>query len=345
MLQILAVIFWLILIPFGCGMFVTSRLPKERQTYGHIFLNGYLVEIALFHCVYLGFLLLGSTNFKLLTWVCAVLTVGISAMSSVLGRKCLKNSRKEWKDKKALFVRILFGAMVVFQLVMRLTQQVSDGDDAFYIATATTAVDSNTMNLIQPYTGVVTPDLDVRHAFSSGPLWLAFLSKLTGVHAAIMAHCVLSLVFIILHYVIMIGVAKVLFKDKRREQYLMGCIIALFNIYGFVSIFTAQTFMLTRTWQGKSMFANLFIPAVFLVLLWIASTKKGKRIPNIYYAVGAMLLFGATSTTTLATLVMPFLFMTGAVFLSVYHKKFSILFKSAMACVPAGIVGILYFLS
>lgn len=345
MLQILASIFWLLMIPFGCGIYLTAKLPKERHTCGHIFINGYLVSIALFHCLYLCFLLLGSTNFKLLTIVCAVAMIGFSGASAVVGRKCLKDCKKEFRKKEALFWGIVFGIMILLQLGMRLSQQISDGDDAFYIATATAAVDSNTMNLIQPYTGVVTPDLDVRHAFSSGPLWLAFLSKVTMIHPAVMAHSVLSLVLIVLHYMIVLAIARVLFPKKRKEQYILGCIVALFNVYGFVSIYTAQTFMLTRTWQGKSMFANLFIPAVFMLLLWMARLKKDEKLSWTYYVVAGIVLFGATSTTTLATLVTPFLFMLGALFMTIYHKKIGILIKSAIACVPAGIVGLLYFLS
>lgn len=345
MLQILAAIFWLILVPFGCGVYLTSKLPEERHTFGHVFLNGYLVGIALFHCLYLGFLLLGSTNFKALTIVCGVITVIVSVLSTLAGRKCLKGCKAEFAKKDGLVWRLVFWLAIVFQLGMRLSQQISDGDDAFYIATATAAVDSNTMNLIQPYTGVVTPDLDLRHAFSSGPLWLAFLSEVTGIHPAVMAHSVLALVLIVLHYLIILGIAKVLFPDRRKEQYVLGCIVALFNVYGFVSIYTAQTFMLTRTWQGKSMFANLFIPAVFMLLLWLISLKKKEKICRTYYVVAGIVLFGATSTTTLATIVTPFLFLLGALFGSIYHKKIGILIKSLLACIPAGVVGLLYFLS
>ncbi len=345
MIQILAAIFWLLFVPFGCGTVITAKLSKERHTFGQIFLNGYLVMMALFHCLYLVFLLLGSTNFKLLTIVYSCLILVFAVVSLIRGHGLVRNCRQDFCNREALFLRIVFWFMVALQLGMRLTQQISDGDDAFYIATATAAVDSNTMNLIQPYTGVVTPDLDVRHAFSSGPVFLAYLSKVTMIHPAAMAHSVLSLILIVLHYLVVLGMAKVLFPDKKKEQYLLGIVVCLFNVYGFVSIYTAQTFLLTRTWQGKSMFANLFIPAVFLLLLWMASVKKKDKIPGVYYTVAGIILFGATSTTTLATIVTPFLFMTGALFLAIYHKKFSILLKSALACIPAGIVGILYFLS
>ena len=64
MLQILMATFWLLLVPFGSGLWITSKLPKEHQSIGMIILNGYLVTIAFFQCFYLGFLVAESTSFE-----------------------------------------------------------------------------------------------------------------------------------------------------------------------------------------------------------------------------------------------------------------------------------------
>lgn len=345
MFSVLLCILWLLLVPFCCGVLLTKYLPAERHGVGYIFLNGYLVMMALFHCFYLGFLFAGSISFEWMTVVFAVFILLFAVCSAWFGREILKEAFGRLKGKEALVLKLVFGAMVLFQLAMRLAQQISDGDDAFYIATASASYTSGTMNYIQPYTGIATSDLDLRHAFSSAPIWLAFMSKVSMVHPAIMGHSVLSLVLIVLHYLVILGVGDVLFSDKKNEKYLFACLVALFNVYGYVSIYTPQTFFLTRTWQGKSIFANLFLPVLLLLLLWIGEVKQKEKISAVYYIVAAIVMFASTAMTTLSAVMMPMIFMIGICFLAIYHKNGWLVFKGAAACVPAGMVALLYVIA
>ncbi len=54
-------------------------------------------------------------------------------------------------------------------------------------------------------------------------------------------------------------------------------VMGMFQIFGHVSIYTNETFFLTRTWQGKSVAGSLVIPALFwiLLLLYDGSQDKG----------------------------------------------------------------------
>ena len=66
-----------------------------------------------------------------------------------------------------------------------------DGDDAYYIATAVLTDTFDTMYLRDAYTGYIYP-LDVRHAFSPTPIYQAWLSRLSGIAPAVVAHTVLG---------------------------------------------------------------------------------------------------------------------------------------------------------
>ncbi len=344
MLQFLLAVFWLLMIPFGLGMYVTKKMPTEQQSIGNIFLNGYLVMIALFQCIYLIFVALGSTNFNVLTICFGVLSVIGAFVSVWFGKDIFMPCLSKVRNKEALITKLVFLLIVAIQLAMRLVQQISDGDDAFYIATATASYASGTMNRIQPYTGFVTDNLDMRHALSAAPVWLAFLSKVTMIHPAVMGHSILSLVLIVLHYLIVLSVGQVLFKDKKHEKFVFASIVGFFNIYGYVSIYTAQTFFLTRTWQGKSIFANLFLPMLVLILLWIGDVKQKEKISNIYFVTAAVVLVGATAMTTMGVFLTPMVFGVGLVFMTFYHKNPKLLLKGLAACVPVGLVGLLYLL-
>lgn len=344
MLQVLLAFFWLLLVPFGSGLWLTSKLPKENQSIGMIFLNGYLIMIAFFQCFYLGFLVMGSTSFKALTWIFGILIVIFSGVSSTLGRKTLKECWSKLKNKEAIILKAVFSLFLITQVVMRLLQQVFDGDDAFYIATAVNSYTSGTMNYINPYTGMASGELDMRHAFAAAPTWLAFLSKVTIIHPAIMGHSILAPVLIILHYLIVLQIGNVFFKDKKNEKYLFASLVALFNMYGYVSIYTAQTFFLTRTWQGKSIFANLFLPVMLLMLLWMGDKTKDVKVENILYLVAGIIMFAGSSMTTMAVVLLPMVFMLGVFFLAIYRKEPRMLLKGGLACLPVLMVGLLYVL-
>ncbi len=51
--------------------------------------------------------------------------------------------------------------------------------------------------------------------------------------------------------------------------------MALLQMFGYVSMYTSETFFLTRTWQGKSLIANFVLPTLFLCFLWIAEDIAG----------------------------------------------------------------------
>lgn len=345
MLQTILVFFWLILIPFGCGLLFTDKLPKEHHRLEIVFLSGYLIMIALFQCLYLCFVVAGSTSFKLLALIFGISIVLYAGASAWFGKGVVKECVSAVVNKEALAMKAVFGVIVIVQLVMRLLQQVSDGDDAFYIATAAISVSNGTMNYMQPYTGFVTNDLDLRHAFSSAPIWLAFLSKVTMIRPVMMAHSILSLVLIILHYFIILNMGSVLFGDKKNEKYLFASLVGIFNVYGYVSIYTAQTFFLTRTWQGKSIFANLFLPVLLMLLLWFGEIKKKEKMANWYFIFASIILFAGTAMTTMAVLMLPMVFMLGMICLAIYHRRPVLLLKGTLACVPVGIVGLLYMMA
>lgn len=344
--SLIAAVFVLGIIPFCIGMYPVTFYEKEKQNIPFIFLHGYLIEIALFECLYVGFLVAGSTSAEWLSRVYGVLTLVLAVLFAVLGRSVLKDlfASKEKRKIQISIPMIVFMLLVAGQLVLRLLQQVSDGDDAFYVATATVSSQSAFMNYIQPYTGAYTPELDVRHALSGLPVWIAHLSRMTGIHAAIMCHCVLGVVFLLLHYIIVYRIGKQLFRENQEGVWLFGCVAAVFNIFGNVSLYTPQTFLLTRTWQGKTFFANLLIPMAFCLLLEMYSLEKDHKISMIYYIAVAALYFCAGACTTMGLVLLPALFVPAFVILSIKRKDRKVLGFGALSTLPVVALGLVFIL-
>ena len=89
----------------------------------------------------------------------------------------------------------IFFALLAFQMVMAVLMASFDGDDAYYVVESLLAQQADVMNTILPYTGIST-SLDIRHALAVITMWIAFIAKVSGVHATIVSHTVIPLIVI-----------------------------------------------------------------------------------------------------------------------------------------------------
>ena len=186
-----------------------------------------------------------------------------------VGRKTIKEGLNAGKiRKRSIGTRIMWfivGALFVYMLVMAISCSWFDGDDAYYVAQSVITQQTGTMYSIQPYRGGST-GLDLRHVMAAFTMWISYVSTASGFHAAIFCHTVLPLVVIPITELIYIEIGRKLLGDKYRDllpEFIL--FVMLFQVFGSTSIYTSETFLLTRTWQGKSMVANFLFP----LMLWI----------------------------------------------------------------------------
>lgn len=214
----------------------------------------------------------------------------IRARTAAFGKWLLRGSGIEW---------LLFFVLLGFQLYQAVAYASFDGDDAYYVVESLIAQEAGVMYRILPLTGGST-GLDVRHALAVFPMWIAFVSVRAGIHATIVSHVVMPLVLIPLTYLLYYEIGRVLFaRDSqsggkqvetgaaatgsggnvfcRENLPVFMILMAVFQIFGNVSIYTTETFFLTRTWQGKAVAGALTIPAVLWLFLLLDGGKREKE--------------------------------------------------------------------
>lgn len=270
-------IFWLFCAPMIIGVLVNFILPKEKRTIGVTFLLGFLVYLAVFEviAIYCMTTIMYSAfaycvkYFLIVTWI--LIALGI-------GRVCyaffIRKDKKLIVSNKAIVMKItatkvywlIFFGLLAFQLVMSVVMASFDGDDAYYVVESLLAQQADVMNTILPYTGNST-SLDIRHALAVITMWIGFIAKVSGVHATIVSHSVIPLLFIPLVYLVYAQIGKVLFKDKKEMVPVFLIIVSFLMMFGNVSHYTPATFFLMRTWQGKAMVGNLVFPMIFWIFL------------------------------------------------------------------------------
>ncbi len=357
MAAIISLIFWLVVIPFCLGLIPVNFISPGRRSLGYVFLSGYFVMWALFALAAIPAVLwveydnfeTASAAFTVLSILGAVLGIVLWQRSRAAGREgfwgvqrendisvakreglkgllreMLRAERIEW---------LLFFLLLGFQLYKAAVFASFDGDDAYYVVESLIAQEAGVMYRILPLTGGST-GLDVRHALAVFPMWVAFVAVKAGIHATIVSHVVMPLVLIPLTYLLYYEIGRLLFGRGESLPVFM-VIMALFQIFGNVSIYTSETFFLTRTWQGKAVAGSLVIPAVIWVFLQIYDKSVEKRRTDA----GVWILLVCINMTagvcsSIAVFLVCILAALTAFCLAVVHRDFRLLFQAGAACIP-----------
>lgn len=348
-LKIVSLILWLAVIPFCMGLLPMPLLEKRFRTPGAVLAAGYILLFTVLELVGIPVVLLavynGFTVFRNLFTPITVLCAAAGILVTWRGRKngYELNFRviSSFKDKSVeeKIVLILFFVIVGFQLYMSFVQASFDGDDAYYGAQAVIAQQIDTLYRVNPYTGRSAP-LDVRHCLALFPIWEAYIGSMSGIHATIICHSVVPLILIPLTYILYCHLGKELLKEKKELLPMFLVLIALWQMFGNISIYTTETFFLTRTWQGKSFAGNFVIPAVIWIFLCLMEEKNtGKK---GFWLLLACLNFAGGASSSLAILLSCLMTAGFSLLFAVRERRLGILIKGALSCVPGGVYVLLY---
>ncbi len=291
MTQMISLIFWLLAVPFSIGQipvhFMAGRSQSDsRRNPGITLLAGYLLMWAVFEVITVpAVVLIQYDNFLFVQrWFMAAALL-LSAAGILLWYLREKERRETVRPVFLSELRtsgrspgvkaewLIFLALLAFQLYMSVTRASFDGDDAYYVVQSLMAQQNGGMYKNLPYTGRSSP-LDVRHALAVFPMWIAFVAVKAQIHATIVSHVVMPLVLIPLSYLVYYEIAKELFAPHREKIPVFMIMMGMFQMFGNVSIYTNETFFLTRTWQGKAVAGSFVIPMLFLLLLWLYHGEK-----------------------------------------------------------------------
>ncbi|SFC77585.1 DUF6077 domain-containing protein [Butyrivibrio sp. YAB3001] len=312
-IAILIIALWMFIIPFLIGILVNGMLPTVRRTVGITFILGYMVYFAIFeviaipcmlHYVYNAF----SYCTKYYMIVCLILSaLGIGKSIFVLKKEGwtylsifpgethatshdLLSPRSDPRMLRLSFSlesRIywgIFAVLLLIQVILAIVMSSFDGDDAYYVVESLLAQQADVMNTILPYVGTTTT-LEIRHALAVITMWIAFLARVSGIHATIVSHSVIPVLVIPFVYLVYVEIARILFRRRQEIIPVFMLIISMLMMFGNISIYTPATFFLTRTWQGKAMVCNLVFPLIAWVFLWMLEDSRrtsilGKKAEN-----------------------------------------------------------------
>lgn len=344
-LQILLLGILLLVIPTWIG-YIFVDVDKGAKKTPFQWITGQIVLWAGFQLIAVPMVLQEKSVAELISYYLTF--VGILMLWAVLlfvrGRKkaSLKVLQDAPKGKGYCVAWIGFWLLLLFQLIQAVVMVYSDGDDAFYIAEATHAANSETMYLKIPYTGWPTI-LDARYGLAPFPIWIAYLSKLSGMRTVSVAHVVLPMVLISMTYAVYYLLGSKIFDKKKECVPVFLIFTELLVLFGDYSFYTVENFMIARSRQGKAALGNIIIPVLILLLfLLVEKLQESQKIPMKYWLLLAAALTASCLCSTLGALLACMLVGITGLCAAISYRRWLVLIPMAMCCIPCVIYAGLY---
>ena len=231
--------------------------------------------------------------------------------------------------------------LILAQMAMCVLLAHMDADDAFYVAQATSGVQTDTIFEIIPYTGQKYYGIASRYILSPFPVFLAVVSQLSaGLHPAIMAHMIFPAVFLPVVYSVQYLLGKKWFPGDKRAQgmylFLTACICS-FSAY---SVYNSGSFQMIRIWQGKALLASAFLPLLLYICQSVLMEKKTEY-PWVLLAMADLSCCLLSSMGIILGTMMLGVFLLLCL---VIRRDWRAFLKGIICCIPSLVLGVFYIL-
>lgn len=263
--------------------------------------------------------------------------LGLLAAAALVRGRTFPAWRRWLKSLPGKATPVLAAALVcmLLQAGYVTQRQHIDEDDAFYVATAVTSVQKNSLYKYSPYTGkkYTWPQIRIalRYIFSAWPLFTAVLSQVSGMHAAVIAHMILPAVTLLWLYLVYFLLGAWLFPgQKDRQSLFMLFVVLLLSFSGF-SIYSSGVFSLVRGWQGKAVLAGTGLTLLLYTLLQAHEAGRWDKRWSLVLLVTA----GCVTLSSMGIFLCCILTGSFGVYHAVRGRKPVLLLRSAAACLPA----------
>lgn len=343
-MKLLITILCLIVLPELLGLLILKFWDKQKNNILLGLVIGYIIEFTVAQIFTVPMIFLKTSYKCLLITYTAVLLI-LAVISIILNFKRFKDIFWDIIDvlltiPKTLTIICL--VLIVFQMYMYVgTNTHIDDDDAYYVGTATTSVQTNTLFKYSPTTGELSGEHnDLRYKLGPFPVYYAIVSSWINIHPAIVAHCVLPIIFIIIVYSIYALLGYELFNKDLKNTIIFMLLFCFLNLFGNYSIRTTFSFLLFRIWQGKAILCNIIIPLIFYMFL-SEEKKEDELITKITLF---LVVWAGVFTTTMGVAFPSIVIGVLGLLYGAYNKSIKSIFKHFLCCIPAICYGILYFI-
>lgn len=339
--NLLLVVLWNLLLPILIGYLCTNFMNlKYKDNLALNFAIGFIIMLGIFQPITLVAIYLKS-SLTFLTNTIKIIWLILGGVSIVLNaRRFIGNMKRlpDWMRKFHILIAVA-ALLFCFQAYVYIGYQHIDDDDAFYVATATTAVANDNLYVMSPYSGDRYSEPPERYIISPFSIFYAVLSKLTDIHPTVYAHLYLPFVLLLFVYLVYYLWGKEWF-DNSKSIGMFLILLCTLNIFGNYSSFTTQSFFLLRLWQGKAFLAAGMLPFVLYIVYKISKEESSVGLL-------AVLLLTASATglvSSMGIFLTPILIGSFAIIDFIQSKSVRRVFNYLVCCFPCIVYGGIYLI-
>lgn len=242
----------------------------------------------------------------------------------------------------------IIGAVVLFSIFLQAFAlsyyEHTDDDDARFVPSAVAAVQKDIMFEENPVTGepLYSRISEVFKDMVSPWIMLwAVISKVTFIHPAVLMHSVVPLIFIPFAYAVYWLLAGQFFGDDYEKKTIFLGLVSAINIFSGYSTYNPGAFLLFRIWQGKALFAAIFVPLLFLTALYLFENRE--RILGFKeMLITAMVCCGACLTSGFGIILSALFFGVVSVIYGISRHSVKGMVLLWIALIPCIVFGFLY---
>ncbi len=245
-----------------------SVIIKKQTDYKENLVIGFISNIAIIQLMLWPFV---AFRLKMIGFI--IFFILLTIIPSILGAyfyfKEYKNYKEENKvktDKKQLILKLIFIGITILQIVLTALFYRSDADDSFYVSNSTLFKDSVNINEYDSSFGDTSLSTVPMYDFQVWETMISVYGFIFNIEPVIIAHTLLIPILIILTNIANYVLGEKLLKDKNKA-YIFSIIIMIFNLFGGYSTYTVGSRLLSRIWQGKSIYLCVVLPILIAYIL------------------------------------------------------------------------------
>ena len=246
-------------------LFAGCLLPEKfcRNSLSERMLIGFAVYFSLFQIIALPMKVLQLPLSYLTAAWCAVLII-IPVMVLLLRRGALwqtiRPRRMKAPDFAAVLLTVALAAVLAAVLGMNINH-ISDYDAAYYIGLSPSSVYSNTIEMMDPYSGRMMQRPTNYYLFNTYTVHSAVMYRTFGIQPVLEQKFSMTMAFSVMFMLTVFRGGMLLFQDDRKKTAAFSWLSLLALWFSF-SISGTSHYFAYRTYEGKSVTAFLLMPMI-----------------------------------------------------------------------------------
>lgn len=278
---------------------------------------------------------------SLLAWIWAAFVMVIVIISIVSKGKMMACEAKKCIGyfKTHPVSTAIIGLAILTQVMCIVLSYDFTLDAAYYVANVTTSVDTNMINVYDPFTGAWQDHFELRYAFATYSINDAVVCYLTKIPALIQTKTVMAATVAFVVDFVYLGICSDMVKDDSKKLTGMMVVIIWIN-YSFITIYTASNFLMTRTYEGKAIVGNLTLVLIF----WLFIKMIDEISPKFFWLMLFLISFGSATISSSANMLVPAELTVLLFPYIIKHKKWSYVWKYILIILPPLVMLVMYVL-